>query len=466
MGTATNPYWKGYQRSFLADLSTYVAVLKARRIGFSEAVACKCAMRALGLALVNGKLTQTKRRGVKQNLFSASHVQAQDLLQRVLKWVRILGRLAFKSDCVLSETVTLAVVRGGVKLRAMSSSPKAARGWEGDVVLDEFASVVNQKELWAAVEALAKPTLGNREGFLITVISTPLGDDNLFYEMVMGTLAHKFSQYCVTLTDAERDGFPVMVSDGAGGLVPGTVDELRAEFGDDMVFDQEFMCSFLAASMRYIDADIYDAASYDFEWTMAIADQDFGGLDLARKRDRTAFARITERDAELWHRGTDVIHNAKWSEQEAWWDERIATCRKVAVDSSSIGSKPSEDMVDTWGASRILPVDFTTQSKERLASGLKFALESKTLHPLKSDVDTRREVLSMRREQLPGGGVRYSVPRTSAGHGDRAWAIALAVDAADSGAVTVPSITVHDPLRRRGPMPRVPLSTRRGIYLA
>lgn len=441
-------FWKPYQVAFLQDQAPRVCVLKSRRVGFSEAVAAKCALRLLGLALRSGRVVQARKRGITQNLFSASRVQAQDLLQRVLKWVRVFGSV-FGGNPVDRETATLAVVRG-VKIRALSSSPRGARGWEGDIVLDEFASVVDQQAIWAAVEPLAAPTHGNPDGFLITAISTPLGNDNLYHEMVTGKLAHKFSQHCITLADAHAQGFPIKVSDGIGGLRDGTVEELRAEYGDDQTFDQEFMCSFLSSSMRFIDAESYDAASYaDDEFPSGALARDFGGLDLARVRDRTAFARLSEVGDVLWHAATDAIQGVRWSDQERWWDERIERCGKVAVDSTSIGSAPAERMQETWGMSRIVAVDFTLQSKERLATGLKLAIQSRRLRPLRDDSDTRREVLSMRREQLPGGGVRYSVPRTASGHGDRAWALALAVSAAGDGAITVPHITARSRENRR-----------------
>ena len=457
-----------YQRVALGTRSRYVLVTKSRRVGFSEAMAARSAMRALGLDIVDGQIRKVGA-GVPQNLISAGRVQAQDLMQRVLRYVRLFGQ-ALGGQAVIRETATMAVIRGGVKLRALASTPRGARGWEGDVRLDEFANVIDQPAVWAAVEPLAKPTLGHPDGFEIWVVSTPLGDDNLFYEFARGRMSTRFEQHTVSIHDAAAQGFPILVSDGAGGLRNGTVDELRAEFLDDDIFAQEFECSFMSASSRFIDPAVYDDATWNPDQE-ALPTPDtltpevsFGGLDIGRHHDRTAFARVREHRGALYHLATDTLKGRPWEEQETWWDERIGACRRVAVDSTAIGSMPVERMQSVWGRARVIGVDFTLQSKERLATGLKLGLQTRRLRPAQWDAETRREVLSLRREQLPGGGVRYSAPRRGGGHGDRAWALALAADAAGASSTAAPSITTYGRGSRPKPVERMGLFDRRRLF--
>lgn len=451
-----------YQRKALESIARYLLVNKSRRIGFSEAMAARAAMRALGLALRDGRLVRERNKGVPQNLFSASKLQAQDLLQRVLRYVRLFGK-AFPGKVVLRETATMAVLRGGVRLRALASSPRSARGWEGDCRFDEFANVVEQEALWAAAEPLARPTLGNPEGFEVWVVSTPLGDDNLFFEMACGRMAARFEQHSISIHDAAAQGFPILVSDHAGGLRPGTVDELRAEFMDDVIFAQEFECSFMSSSARFIDAEVYDSATWDADKDpLPVPEEDrpatyYGGIDLARSRDRTAFVKLREYARTMFHTLTDTVRDRSWAEQEAWWDAHFADCHRVCVDSTTIGSAPSERMQLTHGSFKVEPVDFTLQAKERLATGLKLGLQTRRLRPLRSDHELRREVLSLRREQLPGGGVRYAAPRQGGGHGDRAWALALAYQAAGSIPTSYPRVTTYTNGDVRRPVERLSL---------
>lgn len=434
------PFWKPYQLRYLADQAPRKCVNKSRRVGFSEVVSFEDATRALGLQIVvddrGMRFADKLVRPVSQNLLSASRAQSQELLKRVGKWVEKISTQVFGKSAIKRQTALKIELHDGTECLALPSNPRSVRGGEGDITLDEFASVIDQPGLWKASEPMAKPNLGNQAGYRVRVISTPLGDDNLFYEFCRGNQAGTFSQHEVTVHDAAREGFPILVSDGLGGLVPGTTEQLRAEYGDDEFFAQEFECSFMSASMRYIPMQVYADACYDLPWPAALNDvgvPHFGGLDLARHHDRTAFVRLAKAEGVNWHIGTETIKGLPWDQQEQWWDGHFKGCSQVCFDATAMGSGPADRIVSRWG-SLAEAVVFGNSVKEELATNLKLALARRKLRPRADDIELRREVLSLRREILQSGMNRYDAPRTGGGHGDRAWALALAQRA--SGAVS------------------------------
>lgn len=453
--------WSPYQQQYLADTSAQKAVVKSRRIGFSECCSFERACRAAGIELLPGRAPRMAR-PVSQVLVSAGLEQSKELLVKVKQHLEALQH-AFKGKLITHNTATIVRLANGKEVRAFSSNPHTLRGFEGDVMLDEFAMVRKQKEVWKAVSAIAKANLGNREGYRIVVVSTPLGDDNMFYDMIQGSMRRSFSVHSVDVHQAVRDGFPITV-ERDGERVPGTIDDLREEIADPDTFAQEFECSFLSASTRYIPADIYDEACYDpsdlpADFHGINRTVDYGGLDLARVRDRTAFTRLAKYIDTLWHRFTDVNQGMRWDDQERWVDERFQRCARIAVDATGMGSQFSERMEARWPG-QVEAVDFTNASKEEMASGLKLGLSRKRVRPRADDVEMKREVLSMRREITESGNTRYLAPRQAGGHGDRAWSLALAVKAAGGAAkhVGVPKVwspssdvPEHDRLRpKRG----------------
>lgn len=442
--------WVGYQQAFLADQSSQRAVVKSRRIGMSECVSFQAATRAAGIELLPGKPPRDVR-PVSQVLVSAGLEQSKELLVKVVEHLRALQHARGRKLLAGEPTATIARLTNGTQVRAFSSNPHTLRGFEGDVTLDEFAAVRKQKEVWKAVSAIAKANLGNREGYRITVVSTPLGDDNLFHDIIKGSMRRSFSVHSIDVHRAVLDGFPITV-DREGKRVPGTIQDLRDEIADPDTFAQEFECSFLSASTQYIPANVYDDACYDTEDLPADfhgigRTLDFGGIDLARKRDRTAFTRLARYVDTCWHMYTDVNQNMAWDDQESWVDERMKGCHKAAIDATggSLGSQFAERLEARWPGT-IEPVNFTLSSKETLASGMRLGLSRKRLRPRSDDIELKREVLSMRREMTEGGNVRYLAPRQGGGHGDRAWSFALAQYAAGGAAKAVGMVpTVSSP---------------------
>lgn len=193
-----------YQVEFLKSEERYRLVLKARQIGFSYVV---------GLAVLLGALA-----GRPQIVVSASERQAQIILNYARAH-------AERLEIPLDEDTAKALKVKGTDIIAVSTNFRTAQGFAGDVWLDEFAWVRNQKLLWAAIIP-SITAIGGR----VTVFSTPFLPGSLFWEMATnhkGKYGH-FRQWTYTIHDAIAQGMPL----------PGGLDELR------MLFDSESWAMF------------------------------------------------------------------------------------------------------------------------------------------------------------------------------------------------------------------------------
>ena len=233
--------WVGYQQRYLADRSQQKAVVKSRRIGFSEVVSFERALRALGIEMIPGKPIRAVK-PVSQNIVSASFDQSKAVLKRIALHINALSVAFSNQKVIATSNATLIQLANGAQIRAYSTNPRSMRGFEGDVLLDEFAFVPDQDAVWAAISPNARANLGNRENYQIVVVSTPLGDGNRFHEIIKGRYSNAFSQHKVTIHDAVRDGFPITRENERGETVTATVDDWRAEASDSVVFSQEYEC--------------------------------------------------------------------------------------------------------------------------------------------------------------------------------------------------------------------------------
>jgi hypothetical protein len=68
------------------------------------------------------------------------------------------------------------------RIKVLAANPRTARGFSGDLILDEFAFHEDGQAIWEAAE----PILASNKDFLCRVASTGNGRGNFFYRMVEG----------------------------------------------------------------------------------------------------------------------------------------------------------------------------------------------------------------------------------------------------------------------------------------
>ena len=79
-------------------------------------------------------------------------------------------------------------VQGKVgRIKVLAANPRTARGFSGDLILDEFAHHENSAAIWGAAE----PYLNSHPDYLCRIASTGNGRYNMFYRMVSGCAAHQ-----------------------------------------------------------------------------------------------------------------------------------------------------------------------------------------------------------------------------------------------------------------------------------
>lgn len=414
-----------YQRNFVTDESRFRLVVKSRRIGFSFIIAYSDAIRAIGYRVWIDERGQVQSeydpgKGVDQIIISASMRQAKLFLAECVRHLKalevILGEKLIEVDGY--EVVRLT---NGRVLKALPANPDTIRGETGDVTLDELQSIPRAYLVWAAAKAVANRTLGNRHGYRVNACGTPLGDDNLFFDLAHKEIGNEFSKHIVDIYRAIADGFPE------------DIEALHREYPDPDIFAQEFECRFLSSATRYISAEQYDACLYfdDGEIPNQGHRVGYAGMDVGRKSDGdpSVIATLLRIFGVNWQRSCEARKGSGWDDQEEWVAQTLSTCQRLALDATGMGNQFGERLVKRFGP-RVDPVEFTVKSKEMLATGLKLAIETKKLRLRSDDTELRRDVLSLRRNITHHGNVTYEAARTKDGHADRAWALALAVHTA------------------------------------
>jgi len=80
------------------------------------------------------------------------------------------------------------VVHKTSRIKILAANPRTARGFSGDLILDEFAFHEDSAAIWEAAE----PILSSNPDFLCRIASTGNGKHNLFYRMASGIRNSEF----------------------------------------------------------------------------------------------------------------------------------------------------------------------------------------------------------------------------------------------------------------------------------
>lgn len=377
------------------------------------------------------RLLRGLARGRTQILLSAGERQSRELMTKVAMHCKALNIACRQQGAAVLEgtryqrlTIELP---GGIRVIGLPANSMTARGFTGDVLLDEFAMHREDREIWAAIFPSVL-----RGGGELDVASTPKGVGNLFAELGDNP---RFARSVVTLDDAIAAGLNV------------DAEAMRASMHDEELYRQEFGCEFLEEGSAFLThaqiAAIEDASlekELDVDALTGSAGRLFAGVDVGRHRDLTVMWVVELCDGVLVTRGVRESVNEPFAGQEAALKALLTLPRLVrcAIDATGVGMMLAENAVAAFGASRVEAVTFTAAIKDELATRLRRRIEEGTIR-IPADTAIRNDLHAVRRTLSASGPARYAAMRSASGHADRFWAAALAVRAAggDPGTVEV-----------------------------
>lgn len=389
-----------FQLEWLLDFNRFSLILKSRQIGASHTIAAASVLWAM--------------LGETTTVISLGQREADEVVDKARKHAEALR--AFGSDWARfgkQAAQKLEFASGGRILSLPNTS--AGRSFSGNVVLDEVAYYERPEEVWDGAGGTAL------HGYRIRVLSTPNGAGDFWHGLWSDPRQHAgYTRHKVTLDQALADGMPVSLDDCR-----------KLARGDDRIFGQLFRCEFLDNAQQYLPTEAIEACMVDDPYVYeGIC---FAGMDLGRVNDRTELV-ILRRDTNgiRWHQYAESCKRTAFEDIE-----RLASLafsptwnvKRLCIDATGMGTFPAEQLQKRFGRTRVEPVQFTASSKEDLATNLYSAFTDQTVRIPRADKLLRDDLTSIRRIVTSAGNVRYDAPQTSEGHGDRAWAFALALHA-------------------------------------
>ena len=368
------------------------------------------------------RLLRGLKRRRNQIFLSAGERQSYELMQKARQHCQALKIAAeYLDDRFFAGTRFKRleiVLPNQVRIIGLPANPMTARGFTGDVLLDEFAMHADDRDIWAAMF----PTLLRGQGEL-DVCSTPKGIKNVFAQLRDNKL---FSHSIVTLPDAIEQGLSV------------DYEQVRRSMGDDQLFRQEFLCEFLDEATALLTYEMIarcedvtlarepdPAALRKYRGDLAV------GIDIGRRRDLTVVWIVAVEGSRRITRGIIEMQDTPFREQYARISEvlGLSAVRRCCIDAGGLGMQIAEAAAEDFGTHRVETCTFTPLLKQELAGGLRLAVEDASIR-IPVDEGVRNDWHSVERGVSTSGQDRYTASRAEGSHADRFWAAALALRAA------------------------------------
>ncbi|HWP86186.1 MAG TPA: terminase family protein [Terriglobia bacterium] len=414
-----------YQRRWIEDRSRFKLAVKATQIGYSFAAALEAVLDCL-------------ERRTLWIVLSRGERQSREFLRKVGQHLAAL-RIACESQETGffdgTEIRELSVqFPNGSRILGLPANPDTARGYTGNLILDEFAFHQQDREIWAAAFGRV-----SRGALKLRVISTPNGQRGKFYELAKECgLAEPPRAAQRASARPARSGWSGHWCDVHTAVAEGCpleVAALRRAVGDEQTWRQEYECAFLSGSDNYIPLerilsceDPGAAAALPPDWERGRGGEFYFGYDVARVGDLAVLAVIEKVGDVCWTRGLIEMPSMTFSDQEKILSGIVPHCLRGAVDATGLGLEMAERLAARFPG-KIEPVRFTATRKQEMAVGMKRHFEDRTLR-IPEYPPLRRDLNAVKRAVTAAGNIRFDAERTEEGHADRFWALALALSAA------------------------------------
>lgn len=426
-----------YQREWVEDNSPLKIVVKGRQTGYSFAATLRAVI-------------QCMKKKTTWIFLSKGERQSHLLMEKVQDHVRFCGMVPRYAESGFFEgTMTKQLeVRfpNGSVIYGLPANPDTARGYTGNVSLDEFAFHMDAEKIYTALYPIIT------RGYGIEVISTPNGQQGKFYELAKaaglsnpallgncrrpnspdGGCPSVWSGHWCDIYRASREGMKV------------NVEMLRAGVSEE-AWRQEFCCEFISAGAQWIAPELFQQcvsseASTDFQissWRPAREMNNpqsatgtfYAGWDIARNHDLSVIW-LSELVGDVtWTRGVIEMRNMPTPDQLLQARALMPGIRRIDIDQTGMGLALAEQLSQEFPG-KVEGVQFTQSTKEALAVYAKRRMEEMKVR-LPDQGAIRTSFASVKRTQNTLGQLRFDTEHdVHYGHADHWWAFCLAETAA------------------------------------
>ena len=276
------------------------------------------------------------------------------------------------------------------------------------MICDEFAFHKMEQpdgtHLW---NDILSPTLKAR-GKKCIFVSTPLGKNNIFYDMFQRGLSDEYPKYASILKTIYDDGF----------ITEDEIEEIKKSI-PELSFKQEYLCEWLEDGLSF-----FQGYSYCFDIDKYTGNKSWVGIDCSGDgQDSTICAKISEN-------GSVELFEAKGTLDMKYRQiaDYINKVNPVAVygEINGLGSPMLNEVKKlVLHRSKIYEWNTSNSSKEEIISDLAVEIANKNLHFLKSDTKLYDElgnfVVTVSKSR------KLTFAARGSGHDDRVLATAIAL---------------------------------------
>ena len=439
-----------WQKAFVEDDSQARFLVASRQSGKSHVFATDSVLSSL-----------PQRRNLEV-ILSRGERQSLEVMEKAKLLCRALNAAFDAEDSFWEDTSLMQhsiAFPNGNRIIGLPANPDTARGYSGNLTLDEFAIQRDSEAIWKAAAPIVT------RGYRIKAGSTFKGTENRFYQIgrLLG-LHEGIRPERQPVRAAGWSGHWVDIHMAAAqnrklGLKV-DVESLRQIIGDEDVWAEEFLNVPISDAADYISSEMVlacesDEARLEFDWQPRPGL--CAGWDFARKRDRSVIFLGLEVAGLVMVVGVIYLSGQTFAAQESQGREvaqLVDECGGTfSVDAGGNGAQIAETLQAEFACVDAVQFAGTVETdakdadgkrmkelaKVRLAREAKRRFEEHTFRIPESQ-QIRRAVRAIKRMVSPSGNVIIDAARTEAGHGDEFWALALLNRATEgAGSVYVPA---------------------------
>ena len=446
------PIFRPYQVRWATDTSRLALAVKSTQIGLSTATGAwavfkRCLRRPEHTVIF---LSRSERQSLELARKTKALIDAYE---------GIAAQLSENRNFLLTEKRQHQIsFSNGSRIIVLAANPDTARGYTGDIVLDEFGFHQDANEIFkSAYGRLTQP------GLCLRVLSTPNGAQGKFFDLARrlgldsGFRPHRqptnspdseWSGHWCDVHLAVEEGFPIDVAQVRAGC-------------DEDTWLQEYCCNFLAGGSQWIPWDLFSA---NVEPGLVVDDNPqgsslFAGWDVGRGRRDLSLVWFDDLVGDVTiTRGVLVMRSMPTPDQTEVVSRIMPRVHRLCIDKTGMGL-PIFEAMDTAFYGKVEGITFTQQTKETMATHTKRRLEERKCRlPETVIIDGKpddqivwQNFRSVRKTTTALGQVRFDAAHDDRfGHADFYWAKCLAEAAAQQPkifpAIVTPGITEYTPI--------------------